>query len=144
MAEEKVTSPRKDALVNAAKVRAIITSRLLMSDSVFVPEDLVESAKEFGYDSVKISALMERMAMSGLIKRLPITHTKYKYGYAHKEAQIPGEKVPPEETETTSFAKKAYTKKDKGNELPLDIRINEKEQTLTIRAMGLRITIGKE
>lgn len=127
---------RKDSLVRAAKVRAAIIARLPNDEGAWTPDDFKDLAEEEGQDVPWISSLMERMAISGLIRKIPVTHDRYKFGY------VCGEGVPVSDA-VESFAKRTYNKKQT-TELPLDIRINEKDQTLTIRAMGPRITIGKE
>ena len=144
----KKQTSRSEALVRGAAARGLVTAFLNQSDSVFVPDEILPALRELNYTMVDMMPLLDRMVSGKLINRVAVTHVRYKYGYANKDVPLvdlaaASLGVTKDESSETSFAKRAYNKR-KESELPLDIRINEKDQTLTIRAMGLRITIGKE
>lgn len=143
----KKQSPRQEALVKAAKARALITSFLNGQKEPVTPDRILPVLHDLGYDMAHMMPLIDRMCISDLLTRVNVIHPDYKYGYLAGKVVEPRKPEESLEDKAEPFAKRAYTKRQqqvKDGELPLDIRINEADQTLTIRAMGLRITIGKE
>jgi hypothetical protein len=119
-------SQRKLDLVEIAKMRAKVLAIVGQVGGV-VPFDAI--SKQFD-DAArgKLQALMYRMVDSGLLNKIPIEHPDYKYGYA-----LPNElPLPPKKSQAAA------------SETPIDVRINKRKGSITIRYAGLLITLSKE
>jgi hypothetical protein len=134
-AKPKLT--RDQQLVRAAKARAIITSHLTNLGYVAAPDEIFEEVRSLGYSSTEFNAMLYRMADAGLIKKEPVEHPDYEFGYS-----CPRELV---ETMPATHEKKEKAKPQHkvSKEIPIDIRAN-KDGSITVRYAGLLLTVSKE
>ena len=118
-------------LVAAAKLRAQITACVAQSDHILTIDEIASSIKMVDNEQNKkrLFALVYRMADSGLIAKVPIEHPDYTYGYA------PSDSV---------FGKEPIKPTAKSKDIPIDVRINKRQGSITIRYAGLLITLSKE
>ena len=118
-------SQRKDELVEAAKMRAKVLAIVGNIGGIVTFNFIAEQFD--GKDRAKLQALIYRMVDAGLLHKVPVQHPDYKYGYT-----LP--------TELPTPQKKAAP----ATEVPIDVRINKRKGSITIRYAGLLITLSKE
>lgn len=125
---------RAEQLVRAAKARAQITAFLASQEQPATPDIILSGAvSDLDYKVTDLSNFLGRMADQKLITKVEVDHLDYKYGYTSNDA-LPAE-VEPEASPTT---------KKKSKEVPIDIRVNERNKSISIRYAGLLITLSKE
>ena len=124
---------RAESLVATAKLRAQITACVEKAEKVLT---IAEIAERLGFakgeDVTKsLFNLIYRMADNGLLAKVPIDDPDYTYGYAPARSlqEAPERKRPA---------------KEQAKETPIDVRINKRQGSITIRYAGLLITLSKE
>lgn len=129
---------RDEQLVRASRVRAAIVGFLgRREDSEPATQDTILPVVEpLGITPTDLGAMLYRMAHDGLIVKHDVEHERYRVGYT----AVPG--AQPEEVRT----KRPYTKRAPAatEGTPIDVRVNEREGTLTIRYAGMVISFSKE
>ena len=126
---------RDQQMVLAAKARAQIVAYLNGVKRVATTTELFEHIRVDTYDKAKLGGLLSRMAQEpeGFItKVLTPKDPDHKLGYTMRNGHI-------------SIIKKEVSKERKKKEdVPIEVHVNEKDGSLTIRFGGMLITFSKD
>lgn len=128
--------PRDEQLVRASMAKAAITGFLTQhADEPPLAQDKISDVvSELEMTPAQLGSLLYRMAADGLIVKHDIEHPHYKVGYTCTAA-LP---------EPEPRAKRSYTRQSRAGDSPIDVRVNEKEGSVTIRYAGMVLTFSRE
>lgn len=127
---------RDAQMVRAGAAKAAITGYLTqhIEEAPIAQDRIMESVSELDMSPSQLGALLYRMADNGLIVKHAIEHPHYKVGYTCTAA-LP---------EPEPRAKRSYTRQSRAGDSPIDVRVNEKEGSVTIRYAGMVLTFSRE
>lgn len=129
---------RDEQLVRASKARAAIVGALVRHPfpAPLTQDEIMPVVESLGYTPAELSNMLYRMAHDGLIVKHDVDHERYKVGYT----------APPTAATEEAGTKRKYTKRTPAatDGTPIDVRVNEREGTITIRYAGMVISFSKE